>query len=167
MASVVLASAYSLWSTLHTETMAASGRLGQALVMRQSTVAFESISSPLCSRSSHLESGTLFPLSLYLAVLVPGVWCCFLSTKISFFGRRLSSWVQCLVQQWIHALRQYSGGFGRNYTFSTWRQTRFLKRCFPIRFEWRSVPSRCFGCSLALRGSHMGTLDFLLRVSRG
>ena len=30
VASVVLASAYSLWSTLHTVTMAASGRLGQA-----------------------------------------------------------------------------------------------------------------------------------------
>ena len=38
------------------------------------------------------------------------------------------------------------------YTFSTWWQTRFLKRCFSIRFEWRSVPSRCFGCCLALRG---------------
>ena len=43
VASVVLANAYSFWSTLYTETMAASGRLGQALVMRQSTVAFESI----------------------------------------------------------------------------------------------------------------------------
>ena len=61
VASVVLASAYSLWSTLHTETMAASGRLGQALVMRQFTVAFESISSPLCSRCSHLESGAFSP----------------------------------------------------------------------------------------------------------
>ena len=80
VANVVLASAYSYWSTLYTETMAASGRLGQALVMRQSTVAFGSISSPLCSRSSHLESGALFPLSLYLAVIVPCVWVLLRST---------------------------------------------------------------------------------------
>ena len=117
--------------------------------MRQPTYAFERISCPMCSRSSHLESGTLlFPLSLYLAVLFPGVWVLLMSSKIGFFGRRLSSWVQCLVQQWIHVLRQYSGDFGRIYTFSTWWQTLFLKRCFSIRFEWRSVPSRCFGCSL-------------------
>ena len=36
--------------------------------------------------------------------------------------------MQCLVLQWIHVLRQYSGDFGRIYTFSTWWQTRFLKR---------------------------------------
>ena len=40
VASVILASACSLWSTLHTVTIAASGRLGQALVMRLSTVTF-------------------------------------------------------------------------------------------------------------------------------
>ena len=28
------------------------------------------------------------------------------------------------------------------------------------------MPSRCYGCSLALRGSHLETLDFFLRVSR-
>ena len=165
VASVILASACSLWSTLHTVTIAASGRLGQALVMRQSTVAFERISCPMCSRSSLLESVHYFFVSLLLAVLVPGVWVLLLSSKIGFFGRRLSSWVQCLVQQWIHVLRQYSGGFGRLYIFSTWWQTRFLKRHFSIRFEWRSVPSRCFGCCLALRSSHLETLDFFLRVS--
>ena len=72
--------------------------------------------------------------------------------------------------RWCNALYNsgymFFGCFGRIYTFSTWRRTRFLKRCFSIRFEWRSVPSRCFGCSLALRGSHLETLDFLLRVSR-
>ena len=76
--------------------------------------------------------------------------------------------MQCFVQQWIHALRQYFGGFGRVdvfHTFSTLRQTRILKRFFSFRFEWRSVPSRCFACSFALRGSHLETLDFLLRVS--
>ena len=41
----------------------------------------------------------------------------------------------------------FFGGFGRIHTLSTWRQARILKRFFSIRFEWRSVPSRCFGCS--------------------
>ena len=71
--------------------------------------------------------------------------------------------------RWCNALctsgDMFFGRFGRIYTFSTWRQTRILKRFFSIRFEWRSVPSRCFGCSLALRDSHLETLDFLLRVS--
>ena len=30
------------------------------------------------------------------------------------------------------------------HTFSTLRRTRILERSFSIRFEWRSVPSRCF-----------------------
>ena len=42
-----------------------------ALVMRQPTSAFGRIPRPLRSRCSHLESGALFPLSLYLAVFVP------------------------------------------------------------------------------------------------
>ena len=88
----VLASAYSIWSTLHTATMAASGRLGQALVMRQPTYAIGSISCPLCSCSSHLESGALFPLSLYLAVIVPGVYVLLMIAKIGFFR----AWWQCL-----------------------------------------------------------------------
>ena len=148
VASVVLASAYSLWSTLHTVTMAASGRLDRPsscvslrLLLKEFPV--------LCARA--VRSWNLvhyFFVSLLLAVLVPGVWVLLMSSKIGFFGRRLSSWVQCLVQQWIHVLRQYSGDFGRIYTFSTWWQTRSLKLCFSIRFEWRSVPSRCFGCSL-------------------
>ena len=68
---------------------------------------------PLCSRSSHLESGTLFPLSLLLAVIFPGVWVLLMVAKIGFFGRCLFPLVQCFVQQWMHALRQYFGGFGR------------------------------------------------------
>ena len=101
-----------------------------------------------------------FFVSLLLAVLVPGVWVLLCVRKLDSSGDDFTSWVQCLVQQWIHVLRQFYGGFGRMYTFSTWRRTRFLKRCFSIRFEWRSVPSRCFSCSLALRGSHFETHEF-------
>ena len=54
----------------------------------------------------------IISVSLSLAVNVPGVWVLLMSTKIGFFGRRLSSWEQCLVLQWIHALRQYFG-YGR------------------------------------------------------
>ena len=65
-----------------------SGGLGDgldaALVMRQPTDAIESISCPLRSRCSHLKSGALFPLSLYLAVLVPGVWVLLMSTRLIF-----------------------------------------------------------------------------------
>ena len=58
-----------------------------ALVMRQPTDATESISSPSCSRCSHLESCALFPLSLLLAVIVLGVWVLLRSTRIGFFRR--------------------------------------------------------------------------------
>ena len=68
-----------------------SGGLGDgwdgAVAMRQPTDALRRISCPLRSRCSHLESGALFPLSLYLAVFVPGVWVLLMSTKIRFFGR--------------------------------------------------------------------------------
>ena len=60
---------------------AALGRLGGALVMRQPTDALGRISCPGRSRGSHLESGALFPSSLCLAVIVPGVWVLLLSTE--------------------------------------------------------------------------------------
>ena len=43
----------------------------------------------------------IISVSLSLAVIVLGVWVLLMSTKIGFFGRRLSSWEQCLVLQWI------------------------------------------------------------------
>ena len=105
------------WGTTWVE--AAFGSLGEAGTMPSSCVSLRLLwknfivsSCPSCSRNSHLESGALFPLSLYLAVLVPGVWVLLMSTNIGFFGRRLSSWEQCLVLQWIHALRQFFG-YGR------------------------------------------------------
>ena len=52
--------------------------------MRQPACAFGIISCPVCSRSSHLESGALFPFSLFLAVIVPGVWVCFRGCSIWF-----------------------------------------------------------------------------------
>ena len=46
--------------------------------------------------------------------------------------------------RWCNALYNsgymFFGCFGRICTFSTWRRTRFLKGCFSIRFEGRSVP---------------------------
>ena len=101
-------------------------------------------------------------VSLYLALIVPGVWVLLLVAKIGFFGRCLLSWWQCLVQQWIHALRQYFESFGRIYTADL-----ISKRCFSVRFEWRSVPSRCFDCSLALRGSHFASLEVLFTSFTG
>ena len=65
VADVVLASAVSLWSTLFQLIMAASVRLGRgprhASTYDYFWKNFFVFSSPLCSRSSHLEIGTLFP----------------------------------------------------------------------------------------------------------
>ena len=112
VASVVLASAYSFWSTLYTETMAASGRLGRALVLRQSTSAFGSISCPLSSRSSHLVSGALFPLSLYLAVIVPGVWVLLYSSEI-WILREMSISVGAMLGSTVDTCSASVRGFGR------------------------------------------------------
>ena len=74
----------------------------------------------LCARaSSHLELVHYFPC--------PRFWLlCYgrLGTAEDYYNWILretdfTSWVQCLVQQWIHVLRQYSGGFGTIYTVST------------------------------------------------
>ena len=55
----------------------------------------------------------IFSVSSYLAVFVPGVWVLLMSLESWIFRQMSLSMVQCLVRQWIHALRQYSGGFGR------------------------------------------------------
>ena len=47
------------------------------------------------------------------------------------------------------------------------RQTRILMRFFSIRFEWRSVPSRCFWLQFAQLGSHLETWKSFLRASLG
>ena len=66
------------------------GGLGEgwdgALVMRQSTVAFESISCPSCSRSSHLESGALFPCPCVWKSSFRASGCCFWLRKLDFSG---------------------------------------------------------------------------------
>ena len=74
VASVVLSSAYSLWSTLYTETMAALGdwdRSSSCVSLRTLLKEFP----VLCARA--VRSWNLvhyFFESLLLAVLVPGVW---------------------------------------------------------------------------------------------
>ena len=42
------------------------------------------------SRNSHLESGALFFVSQYLAVIIPGVWVLLMSTRLGFFGDAFS-----------------------------------------------------------------------------
>ena len=60
--------------------------------MRQPTYAPGRISCPLRPRCSHLESGALFPLSLYLALIVPGVWALLRSMENRIF-REMSVFV--------------------------------------------------------------------------
>ena len=63
------------------------GGWGGALVMRQPADALRRISFPLRSRCLHLESGALFPLTLYLAVLFQSVWVLLLSLEgLDFAG---------------------------------------------------------------------------------
>ena len=50
------------------------------------------------------------------------------------------------------------------HTFSTLRRTRILKRSFSIRFEWRSMPSRCFWLQFCFAGFALGKLDVLLEI---
>ena len=109
----------------------------------------------------------IISVSLYLAVIVPGVWVLLLVAKIGFFGRCLLSWVQCLVQQWIHVLRQVLWWLWKTVHIFFVAADLISKRHFSIRFEWRSVPSRCFGCSLALRGSHFASLEVLFTSFTG
>ena len=82
VASVVLASAYSSWSTSYPDD---HGSQGEAWTMPSSCVSLRMlwgrISCPMRSCGSHLESGALFPLSLHLAVTVLGVWGLFLGTE--------------------------------------------------------------------------------------
>ena len=127
----------------------------------------------------HLEEFRRVFLSFVLAQFALGIWyiISFVLASGSYCAGRLGiaeeygnlDFSGDVYFRWCNALYNsgymFFGGFGRIYTFSTWRQTRILKRFFSIRFEWRSVPSRCFGCSLALRGSHLETLDNLPSTS--
>ena len=58
--------------------------------MRQPKDALGRISCPLRSRGSHLESGALFPLSLYLAVTDPCVWVLLLSKENEILREMIS-----------------------------------------------------------------------------
>ena len=73
--------------------------------------------------------------------------------------------MQYLVRQWIHVLRQYVGGYGRiSHTFSSLRQNRILKCCFPSVAERRSVPSRCFWLQFCSAQFALGKLEVLLEL---
>ena len=130
--------------------------------MRQPTSAIRRISCPVCSRSSHLVSVALFPLSLFLAVIVPGVWVLLRSLENEILremtisvGEILGSTVDtCSATVTLVASDVF-------HTFSTLRRTRILECSFSFRFEWRSVPSRRFwllSCSAQLA---LGNLDVL------
>ena len=124
--------------------------------MRQPTDAFGRISCPLCSCSSHLESGALFPLSLFLAVIVPGVWVLLRSTEIWIFrGMSISVGANALFDKWIHALRQYFGGFGRtSHIFYVAADSN------PEVLLGGECPVDASGCSFALRSSHLENWKF-------
>ena len=91
----------------------------------------------------------------YFRVLVSGVWVLLTSTKIEFFGRRLFSWEQCLVLQWIHALRQYFG-YGRiSHIFYDAADSIPVCVSSPFTLNGEECPVDASGCSFAPRSSHL------------
>ena len=141
------------WARIQKSGGLGDGRDG-ALVMRQPTNAFGRISYPLCSRSSHLESGALFPLSLFLAVIVPGVWVLLRSIfrKMSLsVGAMLGSTVDFCSASVLWWLRTYFTHFlrcGGLESFSV---------LSPFGLNGEVCPVDASGCSLALRRSHLET----------
>ena len=121
----VAASSWSLWQTWYWQVQFLSGppsssdhgSLGEAGTMPSSCASLrlllEEFPVPCARAVRTLNLVHYFPCPCFLAVIVPGVWVLLMSTNFGFFGRRLSSWEQCLVLQWIHALRQYFGDYGR------------------------------------------------------
>ena len=118
VADAVLASAYSLWSILFQTIMAASVRLGRCPHHASAYDYFGRICS--CFPVFVLAQ---FALGIrYIISSCPCFWqslfrvsgCCLCVRKLDSSGDDFSSWVQCLVQQRIHVLRQYSGGFWKN-----------------------------------------------------
>ena len=116
---------------------AAGAGWDDALVMCQPTDALRSISFPSRSRCSHLDFGALFPLTLYLAVTVPGVFLLLLSSKID-------------------VLRLYFGGYGRiSHIFYVAADSN-PEVLLSLQLQNGEVcPVDASGCSFALRSSHL------------
>ena len=142
-----------------------SGGLGEgwdgALVMRQPTGAIGSISCPLCSCSSHLEPGTLFPCPCIWQSLFRASGCCLWLRILDFSGddffRGGNAWYNSgymLCVSTSEAMDEFLHIF---YVAADSDPEAF----FSIRFEWRSMPSRCFWLqSCSARFAH-GKLEVL------
>ena len=112
--------------------------------MRQPTDALGRISCPLRSRGSHLESGALFPLTLYLAVTDPGVWVLLLSTENEIL-REMTISVGAILGSTVDTC-------SATVRWGLWTHSHMFlvaadsdpEAFFSIRFEWISVPSRCY-----------------------
>ena len=168
-ASVVLASIF-LVHPLTQTIMAAFGRLGRVLVMRQSTVAIERISYPLCSRCSHLESGALFPCDS-----VPGShWfrasgCCLSSTENwiltgDFCLRGCGTWFDSrymFCDSTLVAMDEFHTFF---YDAADSNPEVLLSLLLQ---NGEVCPVDASGCSFAQRGSHWETWKSFLRASLG
>ena len=127
-----------LWVYPLTQWLGAAAGAGCARVLRSVSLrSYWMISSSVscrCSRCSHLEIWTSRLLPSYLSALV---WCLCVACGV----RRIGSFarVRCLVQQWIHVLREALGEFHLFYV---------AVNSNPGASEWRSVHSRCFWLQL-------------------
>ena len=75
--------------------------------------------------------------------------------NLDFSGDVYFRGVQCFIRQWIHALRQYFGGFGRtSHIFYVAADSN------PEVLLGEECPVDASGCSFALRSSHLETWKF-------
>ena len=110
--------------------------------MRQPTDALGRISCPLRSRGSHLESGALFPLSLYWQSLIRASGCLLLSAE---------NWI-------FWEMSVFLGAMPGSTVDTVYASTLALGRT-PFGFEWRRVPSRCFWLQFCSALFALGILD--------
>ena len=120
------------------------------------------MSCPLRSSGSHLDSGALFALSLFLAVIVPCVWV-LLRSLLSWIFREMSISVGAMLGLTVDTCSATVKLVASDvfHTFSTLLRTRILQRSFSIRFEWRSVPSRRFWLQSCSSQFALGNLEVL------
>ena len=137
------------------------GSLGEAGTMPSSCVSLRML-RPRCS---HLESGALFPWTLYLAVIVPGVWVLLFSKeKLDFTGdvcfRGRNAWFDSgymFCDRTLVAMDEL-------HTFSTLRRTRILKCCSPFSCRTEKPPSRCSWLQLCSAQFALGKREVLLEL---
>ena len=112
------------------------------------------MSCPLRSRGSHVKSGALFRLSLYLAVLVPCVWALLMSTENWILREILFSWVMLgSTVDTVHVSTLAFGSISHLFIVAADSNPDCVSSPFGLNGE--ECPVDASGCSFAPRSSHL------------